>query len=90
MISSSTISQDTLLRLIPQSKDAQALLAHLRSLYPDNKHLPATSLLAAYIIHDLYNQVSSDEANINRIVTNLQLAAEDLRMLSERIRNLQH
>ena len=49
---------------------------------------PTSSVLAMHVILDLYSDTSTDQANVNRITTNLDAAADDLRHLSNLIRSL--
>ena len=48
----------------------------------------STSRLALQIVLDLYNENSAHEANVNRITTNLEAAAEELLHMSKLIRAL--
>lgn len=56
--------------------------------HADKQNCPPSSLVAIYLIQDLYNVESEDKANINRIITNLESAAEDLYTTSRMIRFL--
>ncbi len=47
---------------------------------------PAASDLAIHLILELYDQASTPQANITRISSNLELAAEELLFMSRRIR----
>ena len=49
---------------------------------------PAPSVLATHLVLDLYSEGSSDVANINRITTNLEAAADELTQISKLIRRL--
>ena len=49
---------------------------------------PVPSVLATHLVFDLYSEVSSDQANINRITTNLDAAADELLQISKLIRRL--
>ena len=49
---------------------------------------PAPSVLATHLVLDLYSEGSSDEANVNRITTNLEAAADELLQISKLIRRL--
>ena len=48
---------------------------------------PATAL-ALYLIADLYSEDSGDQANLNRITTNLETVADDLLTMSRLMKNL--
>lgn len=47
---------------------------------------PTASVVALHLILELYDDGSSREANIRRITTNLEAAADELNHLSKRIR----
>jgi hypothetical protein len=49
---------------------------------------PAVSVFALHVILDLYSEDSSLEANINRVTTNLEAAANELLYVSKRIKAL--
>ncbi len=90
MISSyPSITFEKLIHFVHHSQESLSFLETLESVAGDaSKCPPGTSVLATQIIRDLYNELSPDEANINRITTNLDAAANDLLMISELIRNL--
>ncbi len=46
---------------------------------------PTRSVFALHLILDLYDEDSSDQANIVRIMTNLEVAADELLHLSKRL-----
>jgi hypothetical protein len=75
--------------VVQQAKESLELLEHLETAkFKSEKCPPVSSLLASYLITDLYSSHSSNEANINRITTNLEAAADDLIMMSKLIRAL--
>jgi hypothetical protein len=83
------LNRDAFISTVQQAKESLELLNHLEVAKGDNdKCPPVSSLLAAYLISDLYSEQSSNEANINRITTNLEAAADDLIMMSKLIRSL--
>jgi hypothetical protein len=83
------INLDTYIQIVQQAKESLELLALLEEAKGEtDKCPPASSLLASYLITDLYSEQSTDEANINRITTNLEAAADDLLMMSKLIRSL--
>jgi hypothetical protein len=87
--SSPSVSFEKLINMVHHAQESLTLLNTLEQAVGDNaKCPPSTSILAAQVIRDLYNQTSSDEANINRITTNLEAAANDLLMISKLIRSL--
>jgi hypothetical protein len=47
---------------------------------------PTVSVFALHLILDLYGEDSSQQANVNRITTNLEAAADDLIHLSKRLK----
>jgi hypothetical protein len=88
-VSTSRHSLETYLSVIQQAKESLELLEHLRvAKGQSDKCPPISSLIASYLITDLYSEHSSNEANINRITTNLEAAADDLVMVSKLIRSL--
>lgn len=68
--------------LTPQD---QAFTQQLRS---QAKGINLSAALALYLIDDLYDDNSTDEANLNRVTTNLEAAAEDLLTMSRLMKNL--
>jgi hypothetical protein len=83
------INLDTYIHVVQQAKESLELLALLEEAKGEtDKCPPVSSLLASYLITDLYSEQSTDEANINRITTNLEAAADDLLMMSKLIRSL--
>lgn len=91
-MSAVSIAHNTLesyLEVVQQAKESLELLEHLEvAKGQSDKCPPVSSLLASYLIADLYSEHSSNEANINRITTNLEAAADDLVMISKLIRSL--
>lgn len=80
---------EAFMAVVQQAKESLELLQYLEIAKDQGKKCPpAASLIASYLISDLYSEQSSDEANINRITTNLEAAADDLVMLSKLIRSL--
>ena len=49
---------------------------------------PAPSVLATHLVLDLFSEGSSVEANVNRITTNLEAAADELLQISKLIHRL--
>jgi hypothetical protein len=49
---------------------------------------PTASVFALHVILDLYGEDSSQQANINRITTNLETAADELVYLSKLLKAL--
>jgi hypothetical protein len=83
------INLDAYIHVVQQAKESLELLALLEEAKGEtDKCPPVSSILASYLITDLYSEQSSDEANINRITTNLEAAADDLLMMSKLIRSL--
>lgn len=83
------LSREKFIEVIQQAEASLELLEYLEvAKAKTNKCPPVSSLLASYLIADLYSEQSSNEANINRITTNLEAAADDLMMISKLIRSL--
>jgi hypothetical protein len=86
---SPSLSFDHFVSIIHHANESLELLATLeKAKTSDYKCPPPSSVLVTQILSDLYNEASSDEANINRITTNLEAAANDILMMSKLIRNL--
>jgi hypothetical protein len=83
------LNMESFIKVVQQAKESLELLSTLEVAKGNHdKCPPASSLIAAYLINDLYSPHSSNEANINRITTNLEAAADDLVMISKLIRSL--
>ena len=81
MVSTDTkhLSREAFITLVQQAKESLELLEHLEVAKGETEKCPpVSSLIASYLISDLYSEQSSNEANINRITTNLEAAADDL------------
>jgi hypothetical protein len=84
-----SLSFEKLIHFVHHAQESLSFLESLEAVAGDvSKCPPATSVLATQIIRDLYNEFSPDEANINRITTNLEAAANDILMISDLIRKL--
>jgi hypothetical protein len=84
-----TLSFDHFSNIIHHAKESLEILDALENVKANtSKCPPLSSVLATYILNDLYSDTSSDEANINRITTNLEAAANDILFMSTLIRNL--
>jgi hypothetical protein len=82
---------EAFISVVQQAKESLELLEHLEVAKTESEKCPpVSSLIAAYLINDLYSEQSSNDANINRITTNLEAAADDLAMISKLIRSLGH
>jgi hypothetical protein len=79
---------ESFLNIVQQAKESLEVLEQLEIAKGSDKCPPVSSLLASYLISDLYSEKSSNEANINRITTNLEATADDLLMISKLIRSL--
>jgi hypothetical protein len=84
-IASSTLSLETTLKTIKHSDEAREQIRRLKPLMGSDPK--CTSLHATYLALSLFSGLSSNEANISRIVSNLEMAA-DLEMIAGLIRNL--
>jgi hypothetical protein len=91
MISSQPpLSFEKLINLVHHAQESLSILKTLEGAASTTKCPPPVSLLATHVVRDLYDEFSSDDANINRITTNLEAAANDLLLISKLIRNLKH
>jgi hypothetical protein len=54
----------------------------------EHYHCPTVSVFALHLILDLYDEDSSLQSNINRMTTNLEVAADELIYFSKLIKNL--
>jgi len=83
------LSQEEISKVVyhcDNQEDVTGILAAIKE--ADSKSCPPSSLMALYLIQDLYSESSSDEANINRITTNLEAFAEDLYATSRFVKSL--
>ena len=67
-------------------EESQAFIQQLRDSSARGINLSAA--LALYLIDDLCDDDSTDKANLNRVTTNLEAAAEDLLTMSRLMKNL--
>jgi hypothetical protein len=89
IIEKNHLKREKFIELVQQAKASLKLLERLElAKGQEGKCPPISSLIASYLICDLYSEHSSNEANINRITTNLEAAADDLIMMSKLIRSL--
>jgi hypothetical protein len=89
MISSHrSVSFEALISMVHHAQESLSVLETLESMAPASKCPSPVSLLVTHVICDLYDSHSSDEANINRITTNLEAVANDLLLMSKLFRNL--
>jgi hypothetical protein len=84
-IASSTLSLETILDTIKHSGEAREQIKWLKPFMGGDPKCP--SLHATYLVLSLWSGLSSNKANISRMVSNLELAA-DLEMIAGLIRNL--
>lgn len=71
------------------ASERETILEFARTYQAANrKNVPVAAALAVYLIQDLFSETSSDEANINRITTNLEAEADDLLTMSKMIKGL--
>lgn len=73
---------------IPKAREVTGLLELLQQTKESQRHLPLPALIALYSVQDLYDQGSSDKANVRRITTNLEAAADELLAMSKLIKGL--
>ena len=67
-------------------EESQVFIQQLRDSSARGINLSAA--LALYLIDDLCDDDSTDKANLNRVTTNLEAAAEDLLTMSRLMKNL--
>lgn len=83
------LSKEDLAKVVYHCNDKENLADILKAIkQADLQSCPPSSLIALYLIQDLYSESSSDSANINRITTNLEAFAEDLYATSRFIKSL--
>jgi hypothetical protein len=80
------LSLETILETIKHSDEAREQIARLEPFMAGDPK--CASLHATYLVLNLFSGLSSNEANISRIVSNLEMAAADLEMIAGLIRNL--
>jgi hypothetical protein len=82
------LTLEDFIRHIPKAHEAHIFLEQFqqreRSLHP----IPLPSLIALYLIYDLYDSASPDKANLIRITTSLEAAASDLVLFSRLMKNV--
>ena len=86
ILSKETLSKETLIRLA-----CPRLSVHDVESRSENAHkLPCSPgmALAACLIHELYSCESSDKANLDRLLINLDAAEQDIKSLRERLKNM--
>ncbi len=69
-----------------KQEEAQAFVKQLKQSNTTNCSLD--SLVAMYLIQDLFSINSDNDANINRIVINMEMVAEDLLTSARSLRSL--
>jgi hypothetical protein len=80
------LSLETILETIKHSDEARDQIKRLKPFMGGDPK--CTSLHATYLALSLFSGLSSNEANVSRIATNLEMAAADLEMMAGLIRNL--
>lgn len=73
---------------VPKSHEINGLLDLLQQTKEAQRHLPLPTLIAVYLVHDLYHSGSSDSANVRRITTNIENTADTLLSISKLIQGL--
>lgn len=85
-IAKSRLSKQELCDTICRGTKQEELAGFLESRSTHGTLKPAA--LALSVVQDLYSENSSDEANINRITTNLEALADDLLGMSRQLKTL--
>ena len=80
------LSLETILKTIKHSDEARDQLRRLKPFMGGDPK--CTSLHATYLVLNLFSGLSSNEANVSRIASNLEMAAADLEMVANLIKNL--
>jgi hypothetical protein len=80
---------ETFLGVVSHCKERQKVIEAIKGLrHTRDYKCPSPSVFALHLIVDLYSEDSSLQANIARITTNLEAAADELLHLSQRIKAL--
>jgi hypothetical protein len=80
------LSLETILAAIKHSDEARDQIVRLKPFMGGDPK--CASLHATYLVLNLFSGLSSNEANVSRIASNLEMAAADLEMIAGLIRNL--
>lgn len=80
------LSLETILKTIKHSDEARDQLRRPKPFMGGDPK--CTSLHATYLVLNLFSGLSSNEANVSRIASNLEMAAADLEMVANLIKNL--
>jgi hypothetical protein len=82
-------SIETFLDVVSKCAERSQVIESIKQLRSTKGYkCPSVSVFALHLILDLYGEDSSQQANINRITTNLEAAAGDLVHLSRRLREM--
>jgi hypothetical protein len=80
---------ETFLGVVSHCKERREVFEAIKGLrHTKDYKCPSSAVFALHLILDLYGEDSSCQANINRITTNLEAAADELFHLSKRLKAL--
>jgi hypothetical protein len=80
---------ETFLGVVSHCKERREVIEAIKVLrHTKDYKCPSSAVLALHLIVDLYGEDSSLQANINRITTNLEAAADELNYLSKQMKTL--
>jgi hypothetical protein len=82
------LTLEDFIKHIPKAHEAQTFLQLFQQKEDPLHSIPLPSLIALYLIHDLYDLASSDKANLMRITTSLEAAANDLLLFRKLMKNV--
>jgi hypothetical protein len=74
----SKLSLQDISSAVPKIQYANGATELLQDIRAKGQSLHVPTFVALYLIHDLYDGSSSDEANLNRIITNLDAVTLEL------------
>jgi hypothetical protein len=80
---------ETFLGVVSHCRERQEVFEAIKGLrHAKDYKCPSSAVFALHLILDLYGEDSSLQANINRITTNLEVAADELNYLSKQMKTL--
>jgi hypothetical protein len=83
---SKQVTMEQVLEKVIFSEESKGLLRRIKPFMGGEPK--CSSLHATYLITSLYSEFGSDQANLERICSNLQMAAADLEMISSLLRSM--
>jgi hypothetical protein len=80
---------ETFLGVVSHCQERQEVIAAIQQLRTTSDYkCPSSSVFALHLILELYGEDSSCQANVSRITTNLEVAADELNYFSKAIKML--